>query len=266
LILFLQSNEGGEKMRLKGKTALITGGGEGIGKATALLFCKEGAKVGITGRTKKKLDQVVREAKGKGEIVAFPGDVSLEKQVKDTVNKFIERFKKVDILFNNAGMLEAGNVLTTSVDSWDRTIDINITGMFLMSKYVIPHMIKNGGGSIINNSSVAGFIGCENTLAYSTSKGAVMQFTRSMALDHVKQGIRVNTICPGFIKTKMNEDFIGNPPDAQKQLDEIAAKIVPIGKRGEPIDIAYGILYLASDEARYLTGSSLVIDGGWTAY
>ena len=253
-------------MRLKGKTALITGGGEGIGKATALLFCQEGAKVGITGRTKNKLDQVVREARGKGEIVAFSGDVSSEAHAKDTVNKFLKRFRKIDILFNNAGVLEAGNVLTTSVDSWDKTIDINIKGMFLMSKYVTPHMIRDGGGSIINNASVLGFIGCENTLSYSASKGAVMQFTRSMALDHVKQGIRVNTICPGFIKTKMNEDFIGNPPEAQKQLDEIAAKIVPMGMRGEAMDIAYGVLYLASDEAKYVTGSSLVIDGGWTAY
>ncbi len=253
-------------MRLKGKTALITGGGEGIGKATALLFCKEGAKVGITGRTKRKLDLVVSEARGKGEIVAFPGDVSSEKDVNDTVNKFLRRFKKIDILFNNAGILEAGNVMTTSVDSWEKTIDINIKGMFLMSKHVMPHMIASGAGSIINNSSVLGFIGCENTLAYSATKGAVMQFTRCMALDHVKQGIRVNTICPGFIKTKMNEDFIGNPPDAQKQLDEIAAKFVPMGMRGEPMDIAYGILYLASDEAKYVTGSSLVIDGGWTAY
>ena len=253
-------------MRLKGKTALITGGGEGIGKATALLFCQEGAKVGITGRTKNKLDQVVREARGKGEIVAFSGDVSSEAHAKDTVKKFLKRFRKIDILFNNAGVLEAGNVLTTSVDSWDKTIDINIKGMFLMSKYVTPHMIRDGGGSIINNASVLGFIGCENTLSYSASKGAVMQFTRSMALDHVKQGIRVNTICPGFIKTKMNEDFIGNPPEAQKQLDEIAAKIVPMGMRGEAMDIAYGVLYLASDEAKYVTGSSLVIDGGWTAY
>src|SRR3972149_3167898 len=188
-------------MRLKGKTALITGGGEGIGK-----------------------------------------------------------------LVNNAGILEAGNVLTTSVESWDKTIDINIKGMFLMCKHVIPHMIKKGGGPIINNSSVAGFIGCPNTVAYCTSKGAVMQFTRCLALDHVKEGIRVNTICPGFIRTKMNEDFIGNPPDAQKQLDEMAAQIIPMGKRGEPIDIAYGVLYLASDESKYVTGTDLVIDGGWTTY
>ncbi|MER3446023.1 MAG: short-chain dehydrogenase [Candidatus Dadabacteria bacterium] len=253
-------------MRLNGKTAIITGGGEGIGRATALLFCKEGAKVGITGRNKEKLDKVVREAKGNGEIVAFPGDVSKEEDVKRTVDEFIKRFNKIDILFNNAGVLEVGTVVTTSVEAWDKIIDINVKGTFLMSKYVIPHMIKNGGGSIINNSSVLGFIGSPNCVAYNTTKGAIMQFTRSLALDHAKQGIRVNTICPGFIKTKMNEDFIGNPPDAQEKLDQIAAQIVPMGYRGEPDDIAYALVYLSSDEAKYVTGAHVVVDGGWTAY
>jgi dihydroanticapsin dehydrogenase len=253
-------------MRLNGKTAIITGGGEGIGKATALLFCKEGAKVGITGRTKEKLDEVVREAEGNGEIIAFAGDVSKEGDVKRIVDEFINRFNKVDILFNNAGILEMGTAVTTSVEAWDKIIDINVKGTFLMSKYVLPHMIKSGGGSIINNSSVLGFIGSQNTVAYNTSKGAIMQFTRSLALDHAKQGIRVNTICPGFIKTKMNEDFIGNPPDAQKRLDDIAAQIVPMGYRGESVDIAYALLYLSSDESKYVTGSNLVVDGGWTAY
>jgi NAD(P)-dependent dehydrogenase (short-subunit alcohol dehydrogenase family) len=254
-------------MRLKGKTALITGGGEGIGKATALLFCKEGAKVGITGRVKEKLNAVLKEAEGHGEIIALPGDVSSEKDVKRIVKDFLKRFKKIDILFNNAGVLEPGTVTTTTLESWDKIIDINVKGLFLMSKHVVPHMIKNGGGSIINNSSVAGLIGCPNTVAYCTSKGAVMQFTRSLAIDHVKQGIRVNTICPGFIKTKMNEDFIhDHSPNAQKKLDEMAAQIVPMGKRGEPIDIAYGVLYLASNESRYVTGTDLVIDGGWTTY
>lgn len=162
--------------------------------------------------------------------------------------------------------MKTGDVVTTSVKAWDNTIDINIKGMFLMTKGVVPHMKKNRSGSIINNSSVLGFIGCENTIAYNTSKGAVMQFTRSLALDHAKDGIRANTICPGFIKTKMNEDFIGNPPDAQKQLDEIAKDIVPMGYRGEPMDIAYAIVYLASDESKYMTGSCIVVDGGWTAY
>jgi NAD(P)-dependent dehydrogenase (short-subunit alcohol dehydrogenase family) len=254
-------------MRLKGKTALITGGGEGIGKATALLFCREGARVGITGRVKEKLNAVVNEAEGSGEIIALQGDVSREEDVKRIVKDFVKRYKKIDILFNNAGVLEPGTVTTTTLESWDKIIDINVKGLFLMCKHVVPHMIKDGGGSIINNASVAGFIGCPNTVAYCTSKGAVMQFTRSLAIDHVKQGIRVNTICPGFINTKMNKDFIDDhSPNAQKKLDEMAAQIVPMGKRGEPIDIAYGVLYLAGDESKYVTGTDLVIDGGWTTY
>lgn len=253
-------------MRLEGKTALITGGGEGIGKATALMFCREGAKVGITGRTKEKLDQVVQEASGIGEIVAFPGDVSKEQDVKKTVEAFIDRFGKIDVLFNNAGILNTGTVETASEEDWKKLIDINVNGTFLVTRHVIPHMKKNGGGSIINNSSVLGFIGCPNSIAYNTSKGAIMQFTRSLAMDYAKEGIRANTVCPGFIKTKMNEDFIGNPPEAQKKLDEMASQIVPMGERGVPDDIAYGLVYLASDESRYMTGASLVIDGGWTAY
>ena len=222
--------------------------------------------MGITGRTKSKLDEVVSKAEGPGEIVAFQGDVAKEEDVKWIVDEFLDRFKKIDILFNNAGILEAGDVVSTSVESWDRMIDINVKGTFLMSKYVLPHMLERKSGSIINNSSVLGFIGSPNCVAYNTSKGAIMQFTRSLAMDHVKQGIRVNTICPGFIKTKMNEDFIGNPPDAQKQLDEVAAQIIPMGYRGEPDDIAYALVYLASDEAKYVTGSHLVVDGGWSTY
>lgn len=253
-------------MRLKGKTAIITGGGEGIGQATALMFCKEGARVAITGRTKSKLTGTVKMAKGKGEITALQCDVSNEKQVKNTVNKFLKKYKKIDILFNNAGVLETGTVVTTSLSSWNKIIDINVKGMFLMTKYVLPHMIKKGSGSIINNSSVLGFIGCQNTIAYNTSKGAVMQFTRSLALDHAKQGIRANAICPGFIKTKMNEDFLGNPPDAQQQLDEIAGRVIPMGIRGEGNDIAYALVYMASDESKYMTGASIVVDGGWSTY
>ena len=138
-------------MRLKGKTALITGGGEGIGRATALLFCKEGARVGIIGRTKSKLNTVVKEANGKGETYALQGDVSIEKDVKRVVNSFYKKYKKIDILFNNAGIFEDGTVVTTTNDVWDRTINTNVKGVFLMSKYVVPIMSKNGGGAVVNN-------------------------------------------------------------------------------------------------------------------
>jgi len=127
-------------------------------------------------------------------------------------------------------------------------------------------MIKNGGGSIINNGSVLSYIGAANTIAYNTTKGAVLQFTRSLAMDHAKDKIRINTVCPGFIKTKMNEDFLGNPPEAQKKLDDIAAQLIPMGYRGDTDDIAYAVLFMASNESKYMTGTSLTIDGGWTTY
>ena len=251
-------------MRLQGKTALITGGGEGIGRATALLFCEHGAKVGVMGRTKSKLDQVVSEAHGPGEIVAFQGDVSQDADAKRVVDDFYKRFGRIDILFNNAGILEGGTVVTTSMAVWDRTIDINVKGVFLMSKYIVPLMAGHGGGSIINNSSVLGMVGMENCVAYNASKGAVRQITRSMALDHAKDNIRVNSVCPGYIKTKMDVEFMGNPPDAEEQLDKIAAGMIPLVRRAEAVEVGHAVLYLASDDSRYVTGSDLVIDGGWT--
>ncbi len=253
-------------MKLEGKSALITGGGEGIGRATALLFCNEGANVGIMGRTSSKLEKVVNETDGPGKMVALPGDVSIEEDVKRVVDEFYNLFGKVDILFNNAGILEPGTIVTTSMDVWDRTIDINIKGVFLMSKYVVPLMAKHGGGSIINNSSVLGMVGAENCVAYNASKGAVRQISKSMSLDHAKENIRVNSICPGYIKTKMDVVFMGNPPDAEEQLDKIAADMIPLVRRAEAIEVGQAVLYLASDESRYITGSDLVIDGGWTAY
>jgi NAD(P)-dependent dehydrogenase (short-subunit alcohol dehydrogenase family) len=258
--------EGVISMRLKDKTAIITGGGEGIGRATALLFCEAGAKVGIMGRTRSKLDEVVKTAREPGGIVAYRGDVSKENDVKRVVQKFCKRFGRIDILFNNAGIMEPGTVVTTSMDVWDRTIDINVKGVYLMSKYVVPIMAKKGGGSIINNSSVLGIVGMENCVAYNASKGAVRQITRSMALDHAKDNIRVNSICPGYIKTKMDPEFMGNPPDAEEQLDKIAAEMVPQARRAEPIEVAQSVLFLASEESKYITGSDLVIDGGWTTY
>jgi NAD(P)-dependent dehydrogenase (short-subunit alcohol dehydrogenase family) len=251
-------------MRLEGKTAFITGGGEGIGRATALLFCEEGCKVGIMGRTGSKLDAVVSEAEGPGEIVAFPGDVSVESDAKRAVEDFYGRFGRIDILFNNAGILEGGTVVTTTMEVWDRTMNINVKGVFLVSKYAVPLMAKNGGGSIINNSSVLGMVGMENCVAYNASKGAVRQITRSMALDHAKDHIRVNSVCPGYIKTKMDPEFMGNPPDAEEQLDKIAADMIPLVRRAEAVEVGHAVLYLASDNARYVTGSDLVIDGGWT--
>ncbi len=250
--------------RLDGKVALITGGGEGIGKATALLFSSEGASVGIMARTKERLGEVIAENPGPGEIKAYQGDVSKEEDVKRVVESFYSDFGRIDILFNNAGILEGGTVVTTTNDVWDRTININVKGVFYMSKYVVPLMAKHGGGSIINNSSVLGIVGMEGCVAYNASKGAVRQITKSMAIDHAKENIRTNSVCPGYIKTKMDPEFMGNPPDAEQQLDKIAAEMIPLVRRADAEEVAHSVLYLASDEARYVTGSDLVIDGGWT--
>ena len=245
-------------MRLEGKTVLITGGNEGIGKATALLFAKEGAQVGITGRRKKKLDEVVKESGGA--ITAFPGDVSNESDVKATVKDFIKKFGKIDVLFNNAGILETGTVVSTPVKTWDKMMDINLRGMFLMTRYVIPHMIKNGGGSIINNGSVLSYIGAANTIAYNTTKGAVLQFTRSLAMDHAKDKIRINTVCPTFIRTPLTSATFADPERVAWIEDRIK-----LGRVGEVEDIMGAIAFLASDAAALVTGTALMVDGGWTA-
>ncbi|MGB3730150.1 MAG: SDR family oxidoreductase, partial [Thermodesulfobacteriota bacterium] len=197
-------------------------------------------------------------------ITAYQGDVSKEQDVKRAVNDFYKKYGKIDILFNNAGIYDAGSVVTTSMEVWDRTMNINVKGVFLVSKYVVPIMSKHGGGAIINNSSVLGIVGMENCVAYNASKGAVRQITKSMALDHANENIRVNSICPGYIKTKMDTEFMGNPPDAEEQLDKIAADMIPLVRRAEAIEVGHAVLYLASDDARYVTGSDLVIDGGWT--
>ena len=244
-------------MRLEGKTVLITGGHEGIGKATALLFAKEGAQVGITGRRKKKLDEVVKESGGA--ITAFPGDVSNESDVKATVKDFIKKFGKIDVLFNNAGILETGTVVSTPVKSWDKMMDINLRGMFLMTRHVIPHMIKNGGGSIINNGSVLSHIGAANTIAYNVTKGAVLQFTRSLAMDHAKDKIRVNTICPGFVETAMS-----GGKGAFERFPQLVGSIA-LKRPGQPEEVGELASFLASDRATYITGAVIAIDGGSTA-
>ena len=251
-------------MRLNGKTALITGGGHGIGKATALLFSESGADVGIMGRTLSALEETVAEAKGPGKITAYQGSVSLEEDVKRVVDDFYQHQGKIDILFNNAGIFKAGTVVTTPMEVWDETMNTNLKGVFLMSRYVVPLMAKHGGGAIINNSSVLGMVGMEDCVAYNATKGAVRQITKSMAIDHAPDHIRVNSVCPGYIKTKMDPEFMGNPPDADEQLDKIAAEMIPLVRRAEAVEVGHAVLYLASDEARYVTGSDLVIDGGWT--
>lgn len=252
-------------MRLAHKVALITGGTSGIGQATALLFSQEGARVAITGRSAERGHKVVRaiEQAG-GKAIFVECDVRSAEQCRHAVESTIAAFGRLDVLFNNAGVYYPHTALDCSEEEWDLQIDINLKGTFLMSKYALPPMIAQGGGVIINNSSGWGLVGGDAAVAYCASKGGVVLLTKAMAIDHGRQGIRVNCICPGDVDTPML------PDDARRrglQWDDYLAGAAnrPMGRIGTAEEIAKAALFLASDDSSFMTGASLVVDGGGTA-
>ncbi len=252
-------------MKLKDKVALITGGSLGLGKATAFLFAKEGAKVIITGRTESKLQETVDEAKKEGlEIDYLVGDVSDENRTIETVKHIIDKYGKIDILFNNAGVLYLGLTHQTDTEIWDKTFAINVKGTYLMSKHVIPHMLEKGYGCIVNNSSVLGLKAVPGVAAYNASKGAITQLTRSMALEYAVQGIRVNAICPGTIETPMVDVLLDSMPD-RDEAEALFKSFHPMGRFGKPDEIAHSVLFLCDDNVGFMTGAMLSVDGGWSA-
>ena len=248
-------------MRLEGKVAIITGAASGLGQATALLFAREGAKVVIADINEvgaaETLDQI-EAAGGKGLVVRT--DVTSAKDTERMVEKTVQTYGKLDILFNNAGIAMRLPVVELAEADWERCIDINLKGVFLCSKYALPEMIKNGGGSIINMSSIYGIVGARTRAAYAASKGGVANLTRSMALDYAKYNVRVNCICPGFVETPLFKGVVRTQAEY-----EALVNLHPMGRLGLPIEIAYGALYLASDESSFVTGIALPIDGGYTA-
>lgn len=253
-------------MKLVDKVAIITGGNSGIGKATAVLFAREGARLCLTGRNEKRCEEVIAEVKKiGGQAVFVIADVRSPDECRKTVEATLEAFGRVDILFNNAGVYFPNNAVGCSEEEWDLTIDINLKGTFLMSKFVVPSMIKQGGGVIINNGSGWGIVGGKEGVSYCASKGGVVLMTKAMALDHADQGIRVNCLCPGDVKTPMLDE------DARMRgltWDEYHAKAVaqrPMGRIGTPEEIAKAALFLASDDSSFMTGANLVVDGGGTA-
>ncbi|MGH7886070.1 MAG: SDR family NAD(P)-dependent oxidoreductase [Thermodesulfobacteriota bacterium] len=252
--------------KLKGKTALITGGGTGIGKATAHLFAKEGADVFITGRREEKLKEVQQEAKSLGiDIGYFAADVSVESDCENVVKQIIDQKGKIDILFNNAGILIPGTTHETSTEIWDTIFNINVKGTYFMSKYTIPHMLEKGKGVIVNNSSVVGLKGFPGLAAYVASKGAVTQLTKSMALEYADKGIRVNAICPGAIETPMViDDFFGKVEDPEAARNYLVS-LHPAGRLGQSDEIANAVLFLCDDNIGFMTGNMLSVDGGWIA-
>ena len=255
-------------MKLKGKSAIITGGSLGIGQVTALLFANEGADVLITGRTESTLMEAAELAKdAPGKIEYLVSDVSKEEDCKAAVDHAVKLFGKIDILFNNAGILPLAVTHETSVETWEEVFNINVKGTFMMSKFTVPYMIDNGGGSIINNSSILGIKAITGTAAYNSTKGAVSQLTRSMALEYGANGIRVNAICPGTTTTPMVAAFIeSSPPELEEFLKGIQPMSGHLGRFATPEEIAHAVLFLCdSENVAYMTGAELSVDGGWIA-
>jgi 3(or 17)beta-hydroxysteroid dehydrogenase len=249
-------------MRLQGKIALISGGARGMGAVEARLFAKEGAKLTIGDVLEdegRKLEAEINAAGGEAVFVRL--DVTREADWQKAVEATINRFGKLDVLVNNAGVSGRGRVEDTAVEEWDRVMEVNAKGVFLGTKVAIPAMRKGGGGSIINISSQLGLVGTDHSSPqYQASKGAVRLLTKATAIQYAKEGIRANSVHPGPIVTPMTEAARADPERYQLMLSRI-----PLGCYGQPEDVAYGVLYLASDESRWVTGSELVIDGGWTA-
>jgi len=248
-------------MRVAGKVALISGGSGGIGAATAKLLAEEGAAVVIADLLEDKgraTEAMIAESGGKAMFVNL--DVTSEDSWDNAVQAAVSSFGKLDILVNNAGVSLRFGVEQTSAQEWDAVMDVNVKGVFLGTKAAIPEMRKSGGGSIINISSIYGLVGSATSAAYHASKGAVRVFNKSTAIQYAAENIRANSVHPGFVDSPMTQAFHDNP----EIHDERVAKM-PLGRMGQPEDIAAGILYLASDESSFVTGAELVIDGGMTA-
>lgn len=252
--------------RVDGKVAVVTGGARGIGRATSLLLAKEGAKVAVTDILDQEAQGLVDSmSRSCGTAKYWHLDVSNETQVKQVMAEVASTFGKLDVLVNSAGISGANKPTHEITEAeWDRLMSINVKGTFFCTKHAIPYMLEGGGGSIVNLSSIYGIISAPDVPPYHASKGAVRLMTKTDALLYAKHRIRVNSVHPGFIWTPMVENYLrarGNLEEGRKALESLH----PIGRVGEPDDIAYGILYLASEESKFVTGSELVIDGGYTA-
>lgn len=250
-------------MRLNGKVALITGGATGIGKTTAIRFANEGAKVVVTDINEAGASETAAQIKATGgEAIAFRHDVSSEDNWKQIVEDAVKAYGTIDILFNNAGIYVIKPLFETSIEDWNRMMSINVTGVFLGMKHVIPVMVKQKKGSVINASSIAGLAGSPGHTMYGASKGAVRIMTKDAAMEFATLGVRVNSIHPGYINTAMVEYASETTKQSKEQLGQAVS---PMGHVGSTEDVSNLVLFLASDESSYITGAEHVIDGGATA-
>jgi NAD(P)-dependent dehydrogenase (short-subunit alcohol dehydrogenase family) len=255
----------GRSKLLEGKVALVTGGASGIGRATALLLAREGADVAVVDLNESDSQAVLQEiVGGGGQAIFVRCDVSRAADCKRAVQQTVERLGGLDILFNNAGIIRRANVLETTEKEWDQVMAVNVKSIFMLSKYAIPIMAARGGGAIVNSASGWGLVGGRDAVSYCASKGAVVNMTRAMALDHGEQNVRVNCICPGDTDTPMlREEAQQLGEKTERFLAEAARR--PLQRVGTPEDVAQAVLYLASDAAAFVTGTALVVDGGGLA-
>jgi meso-butanediol dehydrogenase/(S,S)-butanediol dehydrogenase/diacetyl reductase len=252
--------------RLKDKVAIITGGGTGIGRAIASAFGREGAKVAVLGRRREALESVARELSGKGaQVNAVVCDVTQSSAIAEAVADVERSFGRINVLVNNAGALSVTTVESISEEDWDRVIATNLKGPFLMTRAVLPALRRAGGGSIINIGSVLGLVAMKDRAAYCASKGGVTLLTKAMALDHAHENIRVNCICPAVVETELIKGLFSATEEGTK-LREARAATLPLGRLGQPQDIAELAVLLASDESSWMTGTAIPVDGGLTAY
>ena len=252
-------------MKLAGKVALITGAGSGIGQAIALLFSAEGASVAVADYSEgggRATVERIRQAGGDAQF--FQLDVSKSAEVKQTVDAVLQRWRRLDVLCNNAGIGVAATVVETTEEDWDRTLAVDLKGVFLGCKYAIPAMIERGGGVIVNTASVAGQVGVLNRAAYCAAKAGVVGLTKSVAVDYVGQNIRANAVCPGTVDSPWIQKILGAQADPAGERQRMVER-QPMGRMGEPAEIARAALYLACDDSAFVTGTALVIDGGLTA-